>query len=522
MMSFFSRKITYSSLFLGLILVYALTLAPDLTWANRGADGGDLIIAAATHGVAHPSGYPTYLILAKIFQFLPLGTLAFRTNLMSAIFGALTALVVADLTERVYPGKLAYRRWVGLLVGLAFGLSPLFWSQAVITEVYTLHAFFVALILWLMPLGRVPARLTQPWRERLSGLIFGLALGNQLTIGFLLPFWLWFGTFTIERSDKKTGNWRKAQPSQTGWLDWRSLGRKLLWLGLGLSIYLTIPLRAKSGSPIIWGNPVDLKGIFWLLSGQLYQERVFSLSPEFVIPRLRNWAGWLQNQYGLVGLTVGFYGLFYGKPRQARFFWVTGWMVLAYSAFAVGYASSDSYTILIPAYMAFGLWIGLGLAALLEKAAATQWVKWLPSLGLILMLAALLIQAAFNFAMVNPKTDFRAQLFIQTILEAAPQDAIVLTQIDEDSFSLWYAQFGLQQRTDLAVVALPLLQYNWYARHVVQVYPDVRLPAAMNQIPDPATISAQNERPVCIVLLSTEEKECPSCLMDADAMLECD
>ena len=49
--------------------VYLASLAPGLTWANFGADGGDLIAAAATGGVAHPTGYPFYLLLARLFQF---------------------------------------------------------------------------------------------------------------------------------------------------------------------------------------------------------------------------------------------------------------------------------------------------------------------------------------------------------------------------------------------------------------------------------------------------------------------
>ncbi len=34
----------------GLGIAYALSLAPGLSWANNGADGGDLITAAATGG----------------------------------------------------------------------------------------------------------------------------------------------------------------------------------------------------------------------------------------------------------------------------------------------------------------------------------------------------------------------------------------------------------------------------------------------------------------------------------------
>ncbi|HMB21839.1 MAG TPA: DUF2723 domain-containing protein, partial [Anaerolineales bacterium] len=83
-----------------LLGVYSLTLAPGLTWANFGSDGGDLIAAAATGGVAHPSGYPLYLLLARLFQVIPIGTLAFRTNLLSATAITLAAILVFELTAR--------------------------------------------------------------------------------------------------------------------------------------------------------------------------------------------------------------------------------------------------------------------------------------------------------------------------------------------------------------------------------------------------------------------------------------
>ena len=94
-------------LFLSLLTVYGMTLAPGLTWANSGADGGDLITAAATGGVPHPTGYPVYLLLARAFQFLPIGSLAFRTNLLSALAAATASLLVYGLVRRSSQNPLA-------------------------------------------------------------------------------------------------------------------------------------------------------------------------------------------------------------------------------------------------------------------------------------------------------------------------------------------------------------------------------------------------------------------------------
>src|SRR5260221_6952190 len=67
----------------GALIVYLATLAPGLTWANNGADGGDLITAAVTGGVAHPPGYPTYLLLAPAPLAPPFRSLALPPNPLS-------------------------------------------------------------------------------------------------------------------------------------------------------------------------------------------------------------------------------------------------------------------------------------------------------------------------------------------------------------------------------------------------------------------------------------------------------
>ena len=70
------------------LLVYLLTLPPGITWAHHGADAGDLITAACTLGVPHPSGYPAYTLLGWLVCQIPLGNIAWRFNLLSAVGAA--------------------------------------------------------------------------------------------------------------------------------------------------------------------------------------------------------------------------------------------------------------------------------------------------------------------------------------------------------------------------------------------------------------------------------------------------
>jgi hypothetical protein len=100
----FVRFIPPGVLAVSMMAVYLSTIAPGLTWANNGSDVGDYISAAATSGIAHPTGYPFYLLLARLFQFLPVGSLAFRTNLLSAFAVMSAAVLLYGLVTRfLYP-----------------------------------------------------------------------------------------------------------------------------------------------------------------------------------------------------------------------------------------------------------------------------------------------------------------------------------------------------------------------------------------------------------------------------------
>ena len=125
------------------LVLYVRTLAPTVLYYDRPEmfDSAMLQAAAPVLGVGHPTGYPTYMMLAKLFTYLPFGDAAYRVNLLSAVFEAVAVMFVylAGL-------KLSRRPAAAAVGALAFGLTPIFWSQAVIAEVYTLNATFIALV----------------------------------------------------------------------------------------------------------------------------------------------------------------------------------------------------------------------------------------------------------------------------------------------------------------------------------------------------------------------------------------
>jgi Protein O-mannosyl-transferase TMEM260-like len=443
---------------LAVLPVYLATLAPGLTWANDGADGGDLITAAKVFGVAHPTGYPTYLLLARAFLHLPFGSLAYRANLLSALAAALAAGVTVALVVRGARGPRPLVWAGGLAAGLGYGLSSVLWSQAVIAEVYALHGLFVALILLDVWPGPALARPTVFWRSLhggLGGLLFGLALGNHLTALFLLPPWLALGV------------WR------AGRVQHRELLYRLVGLALGLAIYAYLPLRARAMPPINWGYAAHWPGFWWIISAQPYRALAFGLPVGSLLARVQAWAGLLIGQFGVLGMLAGIYGLFYGRAAPPVN-WLTGWTALAYSAFAIGYGTPDSYAYLVPAFLAFAVWVGLGVAAALE-ALPPALAQFRPAV-LCAFLLTLLLNAGGHLLGVDASRDARAEDFGRTALAGAPPGALIFTHADRDTFSLWYFHFALGQRRDVAVLVAPMLGFDWYRASLRDTYPDLVLP----------------------------------------------
>jgi hypothetical protein len=255
----FYRYSSPSILVVSLVFVYAVTLAPGLTWANDGSDGGDLIAAAATGGIAHPTGYPLYPLLARLFQLFPFGSLAFRTNPMSALATILGATLVYWLVTRCIPEEKSILTWAGgLVAGYAFGLLPLVWLQAVITEVYALQALLVLLIIFLCALPMPTSKRSQANLDRWRGLLLGLAMDNHITAVFLGPPALLLGSIHWRGEEDDIAGHPKRWFDRLGF-DYRDFYRQLIWLGLGLSLYFVLPLRAMAAPPINWGNPVTLQ-----------------------------------------------------------------------------------------------------------------------------------------------------------------------------------------------------------------------------------------------------------------------
>jgi len=89
-------------LFIAGLALYIATLAPSVVTIFD--DSLEFQLITYQLGIAHPTGYPLYTLLGKLFTFIPVGNVAYRVNLMSAVFGAATvALTYLLILQMVSP-----------------------------------------------------------------------------------------------------------------------------------------------------------------------------------------------------------------------------------------------------------------------------------------------------------------------------------------------------------------------------------------------------------------------------------
>ncbi len=218
-------------------IIYISTLPRTIFFG----DSPEFMAAADTLGVAHPPGYPTYVLSAKLFTFLPVGSVEFRIGLFSAVCASLSLVIFYFLFRRFYAN-----RFIGFAAALTLGFSSMFWSQAIMAKVYIPLTFFLLLIILL---------LVKYWETNKSGYViaslflFGLGAGlHQMILLFipLVPLVLFVQIY-------KHGEVLKQRFRLTPII----LG--LVLFLVGLSVYGFVPLRSSTA-----GNFYDFSRVFFL------------------------------------------------------------------------------------------------------------------------------------------------------------------------------------------------------------------------------------------------------------------
>ena len=478
--------------------LYLFSLAPGLTWAHQGADGGELVTAAIVNGVPHPPGYPLYMFLLQAWLaitglLMPGADLIWRGALLSALCGALsvgvTYLTARHLLRRNRRGML----WAAL-AALAWGISPLLWQQAVIAEVYALHTLLLALLGW--------ATLVHP--DKLWYVVIPVALGvaNHLTFVLLLP-----AAFYVVWSQRKRP--LDGQPDNQPGTAWRRMLPVAGVFGLGLlfgsMLYLRVPLVAARTPPVNWGYADNWNGFWWLVSGAAYRGYLFASPATSVLSRLAAWAYTITAQYTPVGLAIALIGLAHwdrtaGYLRNFSLLWV-----IPVSAYALAYYTRDSDIYLLPVGWIMALWLAAGLAQIDEW--VSQWVSqrvaasktdahhsrmvpWLLAGAVCLWLAGMTV---WRWDASSLAGDEVALDYLQQVKAVVEPTSIVVTLNDRETFALWFGAWGNRELAGVTPINESLYQFDWYRRLQGELHPEI---TGIDESVDAVIAANRGQRPI--------------------------
>ena len=408
--------------------VYARTLMPGIAFG----DWGEMQTVAHVLGVAHPTGYPTYIVLAWLAELVPIGSIAFRANLLSAVLVATALGTVALISVR-----LGVRPIIAGASALALGAVGTVWAAATVAEVNPLHLLLAGLIL----------HRALVWEDRrvtsdlvLGGLLVGLALGNHLLTVFLAPFVavfvLWVGRREI-----------LARP----WVLVPAAAAVLL----GLAVYLYIPLAAGQSPPLPYNDPVTLDGVLWLVSGTQFRGQFDFLSPagpgEFLAALPALWALVADRATPILPI-LGMVGIAILVRRRTAFGLMCAAILLCDVYVWANYLELEHY--LLVAWLI----LAIGTSVALEWVAAAVTRRWGRSagrdVGAVIGLAALLFVLALgtmNWSVSDRSGDRSGQAYVDAVLAALPQDAAILSYWDA-STPLWHGRFVQGSRPDVLIV----------------------------------------------------------------------
>lgn len=341
---------TALGLFAVTLILYLWTLAPGLV---RG-DGAELQYVVAIRGVAHPTGYPLYTLLGWLWtKLIPFGSVAWRINLLSAVCSAgavvLTYGIVYRLTRRLIPA---------LAGALFLALSPVFWTLGSVTEVYALHALFVAAVLYLL----------LAWRDATShrfsllvliAFVYGLSLSHHRTMLLLAPAMLLFVLLVGANS----GRTRMEASGRGSLVSPRSRWQGLLRRGLALmGAFLAglLPYLHIFAYHLSRGRTLQYVVVNIILGGDFAGFISPRSDPLYVLWELP------RQQIGLLGLIAAAGGLAWLAWKQRHAAWLLGAAYVANAGFCLFYNVPDIPDFTLPIALILSIWAG-ALAGFLSQ-----------------------------------------------------------------------------------------------------------------------------------------------------------
>jgi hypothetical protein len=411
-----------------------------------------------TLSIFHPTGFPTYTLVGWAWSQIPIGEVAWRMNLLSALCLAaaagLAVLVVGQLAEERHRWTVAGAAGIG---GLAFAFASEPWRNGLRADVHALHILIAALIVWLLvcwrSAERAGSRRAGGWLMA-AALTFGLGMGNHPLTGLMAPgiaVWL----FAVDARI-----WRR----------WRLIGICGALLLAAMVVYAYIPIRALTPPepPLFYARPTTLERLRYLV----FAEQFHTLFDPFRAPFDNLGGRWadaervLARQFIGPGWLVAALGASVLAARQAGAALLLGLLVVANVGYAMHYNDGDIDRYYMLTVLVGAILIGIAVSAFAAAASrafaeATHRVlgvvgrrRVAVGAGAFVLASAALVpigSLVVLYAERDQSANRDADRWVASVHAALPPDAVVISWWSY-STPLWYHRWVLGERPDLKII----------------------------------------------------------------------
>lgn len=456
------NSVTALLLMLASFALYVRTLAPSLLYG----DSAEFQTIAYTLGIGHPTGYPVYILLAKVFTLIPAGDIAYRVNLFSAFCAALTVMLVYLILRKL--GGICIPALYG---SLALALVPLFWKHASIAEIYAPSAACLAFILFAV----------LHWKETnhprwlfAAGFMSSLSLGIHATVALAAPaimIYLGISFFFCLSSNKERQKKKEALLALWG----VALGVFLFLFSFFFLDFLNSPagyyntvvvpsLSAWDMTSADFDSPFEW--LAFLYYPPQFKGQFFNVPLDEAMSRIKVFAEEASRSLWLA--LFGFISLLFPRKGSSPRWQEAVLLMLAFMTFlvfAAAYNVYDYYVYFIPAIVILAIFAGLGVNAVVEVAASIPHLPNLVPIGLSVAILVLGFQPSiqevtFHWRERVPPGLEDWEIFFyeypdarrleaEEIVNSLEDDAILFTDWDQ-AYSFYYVAHVLQGRTGMS------------------------------------------------------------------------
>ena len=399
-------------------------------------DTAELQVVAPVLGTAHPTGFPTYVLLGWVANILlsPFGDPAFRMNLFAGLCVAAAAAVTVDLVR-----ALARSALLGVMAGLGLALTGIVWKVGTQAEAHALHLALSAVLL----------RLLVAWEEgrrdrtlMAAAVVFGLAAGNHsLTLLFLPPILLYVAVVDPEML------WRPR-------LVVGCLVAAVLTTAL---VYLELPLRAGPfPAPLIYGRPDTWDGFWYIALAEQFRGALLGPFDDLAF-KAGDLALRTIDAFGPLAVLLPF-AFAVTVLRQPRYALLTGSAVALTCFFAASYVNAmiDRYYV-VPVLMGW-TWLATlaeGIARLAGRGFDDEGRRRMQPVVVVVLAIVLLVPTTIElgdrYRVVDRSGDLSAPRWLDQTLARMEPNAVIVSWWSY-STPLWYAQVIEGRRRDLFII----------------------------------------------------------------------